>query len=192
MKEFVRALLVFAMLSLLTGLIYPLVITGLSQLAFPEKAQGSLIRDKGGNAVGSALIGQQFTNPKYFYPRPSALEKPYDAGNSGGSNSGPSNAKFLEEVVKKIDRVRRENAVEPATPIPADMVLSSGSGLDPHISLDAALIQVARVAKARGLPEAKVKEVVYGMVEAPLLGFIGQERINVLRLNLALEGLRAG
>jgi potassium-transporting ATPase KdpC subunit len=188
MREFVRALIVFVVMSFLTGLAYPLVITGLSQLAFREKAQGSLIRDSG-RTVGSALIGQQFTSLKYFQPRPSALEKPYDAGNSGGSNSGPSNAKFLEEVAKRIDRFRRENGLEPSVPVPADMMLASGSGLDPDISLEAALMQVKRVARARGLQEEAVQGIVQKLVEAPLFGFIGRERINVLRLNLALDGL---
>jgi potassium-transporting ATPase KdpC subunit len=188
MREFVRTLIVFVVMSFLTGLAYPLVVTGLSQLAFREKAQGSLIRG-GGRTVGSALIGQQFTSLKYFHPRPSALEKPYDAGNSGGSNSGPSNAKFLEEVAKRIDRARKENNIEPSTSIPADMVLASGSGLDPDISVESAMMQVRRVARARGLQEEAVQGIVQKLVEAPLFGFIGQERINVLRLNLALDGL---
>jgi potassium-transporting ATPase KdpC subunit len=188
MREFVRALIVFVVMSLLTGVAYPLVVTGLSQLVFPEKAQGSLVR-AGGKTVGSSLIGQQFTSPKYFHSRPSALERPYDAGNSGGSNSGPSNRKFLEEVAGRIDKVRRENGLEPTASVPADMVLASGSGLDPHISFEAARIQVKRVAQARGLPEEAVKGVMQGLVETPLFGFIGQGRINVLRLNLTLDGL---
>jgi potassium-transporting ATPase KdpC subunit len=188
MREFVRALIVFIVLSLLTGLAYPLVVTGLSQLAFREKAQGSLVQG-GGKTIGSSLIGQQFTSPKYFHSRPSALEKPYDAGNSGGSNSAPSNNKFLEGVAARIDKVRRENGVKPTASIPADMVLASGSGLDPDITLEAAMIQVKRVAQARGLPEETVQGIVQRLVEEPLFGFIGQERINVFRLNLVLDSL---
>ncbi len=187
MKNFVNALIVFVVMSLLTGLAYPLVVTGLSRIAFPAQAKGSLIRYSSGKAVGSALIGQQFASPGYFHPRPSAIEKPYDAGNSGGSNSAPSNSKFLEDVAKRIDSVRKENGLEPAASIPPDMVLASGSGLDPHISPEAAAVQIRRVAKARGIPEQMIQDLVQKSVERPLFGFIGQQRINVLRLNLALD-----
>ncbi len=166
----------------------PLLITGLCQLIFPHKANGSLIVANG-KIVGSNLIGQSFTSPKYFNGRPSAIEKPYDASNSGGSNFGPSNAKFLEEVGKRIGKVRQENSLNPGAPVPADLVLASGSGLDPDISLDAAMIQVPRVAKARNLPEAQVRETVEKLAETPFLGLAGQKRVNVVQLNLALDAL---
>ncbi len=188
MRLFVRALLLFILFSVLTGLAYPFLITGLCQLIFPHKANGSLIV-AGGKIVGSDLIGQSFTSPKYFNGRPSAIEKPYDASNSGASNFGPSNAKFLEEVGKRIGKVRQENGLNPGASVPADLVLASGSGLDPHISLDAALIQVPRVAKARNLPEAQVRETVEKLAETAFLGLTDGKRVNVLKLNLALDAL---
>ncbi len=190
MKAFVRALLLFILFSVVTGLAYPLLITGLCQLIFPHKANGSLIVASG-KIVGSNLIGQSFTSPKYFNGRPSAIEKPYDASNSGGSNFGPSNAKFLEEVGKRIGKVRQENGLNPGAPVPADLVLASASGLDPDISLDAAMIQVPRVAKARNLPEAQVRETVEKLAETSFLGLAGQKRVNVVQLNLALDALVA-
>jgi potassium-transporting ATPase KdpC subunit len=190
MKTFKRALIFFILFSVLTGLAYPLLITGLCQLIFPHKANGSLIVANG-KAVGSNLIGQNFTSPNYFNGRPSAIEKPYDASNSGASNFGPSNAKFLEEVKKRIGKVREENGLRPDAPVPADLVLASGSGLDPHIGLDAALIQVSRVANARKLPEAQVRETVEKLTETPFLGLAGQTRLNVLKLNLAVDALAA-
>jgi potassium-transporting ATPase KdpC subunit len=186
MRDFIRALLVFVVLSLLTGLIYPFVITGISRFAFPDQARGSLLVREG-KTVGSALIGQKFTGPGYLYGRPSAID--YDAGNSGGTNAGPSNRTFLNDVRLRIDAVRRVDHLDPGIPVPADLVLSSASGLDPHISIEAALLQVARVAQERGLPELTVRNVVRGRVEAPLLGFIGQRRVNVLFVNLDLDRL---
>ncbi len=191
MRAFGRALLFFILFSILTGLAYPLFITGLCQLIFPHTANGSLIT-AGDKIVGSELIGQNFARPEYFNGRPSAIEKPYDASNSGASNFGPSNAKFLEEVGKRIGKVRQENGLNPDVPIPADLVLASGSGLDPHISLDAALIQVSRVAKARNLPEAQVRETVEKLDESPFLGLADGKRVNVLKLNLALDALVTG
>ena len=191
MKAFGRALLFFILFSILTGLAYPMFITGLCQLIFPHTANGSLII-AGDKIVGSDLIGQNFSRPGYFNGRPSAIEKPYDASNSGASNFGPSNTKFLEEVGKRIDKVRQENGLNPGVPIPADLVLASGSGLDPHISLDAALIQVPRVAKARNLPEAQVRETVEKFAESPFLGLTDGKRVNVLKLNLALDTLMTG
>ena len=190
MRAFIRTLLLFALFTVLTGLVYPFFITGLCQLIFPYKADGSLIVASG-KIVGSNLIGQNFTSPKYFNGRPSAIEKPYDASNSGASNFGPSNAKFLEEVGKRIAKVRRENGLGPDATIPADLVLASGSGLDPHISLDGALIQVPRVAKTRKLPEAQVRETVERLAETPFLGLTGQKKVNVVQLNLALDALVA-
>jgi len=188
MRAFKHALTLFILFSVLTGLAYPLLITGLCQLIFPHKANGSLIIANG-RAVGSDLIGQNFTSPKYFNGRPSAIEKPYDASNSGASNFGPSNAKFLEQVSKRIEQTRKENGLEPTASIPADLVSTSGSGLDPHISLDAALIQVPRVATARKLPAAHVRETVEKLAESLLLGLAGQKRVNVVQLNLALDAL---
>jgi potassium-transporting ATPase KdpC subunit len=188
MKTFKRTLIFFILFSVLTGLAYPLLITGLCQLILPHKANGSLVVANG-KAVGSDLIGQNFTSPKYFNGRPSAIEKPYDASNSGASNFGPSNAKFLEEVKKRIGKVREENGLRPDAPVPADLVLASGSGLDPHISLDAALIQVSRVANARKVPEAQMRETVEKLTESPFLGLAGEKRVNVLKLNLAADSL---
>jgi potassium-transporting ATPase KdpC subunit len=188
MKEFVRSLLIFIVMSLATGLVYPLVITGLSQAGFRQKAQGSLIV-LDGKIKGSTLIGQQFADPGYFHGRPSATEKPYDAGNSGGSNLGPSNAKFLEEVSKRVEGIRKDNGLDPAGSVPADLVLASASGLDPHITYGAAMAQVRRVAKARGFPGEEVTNLVESRVEKPLFGFLGHKRINVLQLNMALDEL---
>jgi potassium-transporting ATPase KdpC subunit len=191
MRAFKRALIFFILFSVLTGLAYPLLITGLCQLIFPHRANGSLIVANG-KAVGSDLIGQNFTSPKYFNGRPSAIEKPYDASNSGASNFGPSNTKFLEEVAKRMAKVRQENGLRPDTPVPADLVLASGSGLDPHISLDAAMIQVSRVARVRQLPEAQVRDTVEKLTESPFLGLAGQKRVNVVQLNFALDELVTG
>ncbi len=190
MRALKSALFFFILFSVLTGLAYPLLITGLCQLVFPDKANGSLIVANG-KIVGSGLIGQSFTSAKYFKGRPSAIEKPYDASNSGASNFGPSNAKYLDEVGKRIDKIRQDNALRVDAPVPADLVLTSGSGLDPHISLDAALIQVPRVAKSRGLPEPDVRRLVDRLTEHAFLGLAGSERVNVLKLNLALDALAA-
>jgi K+-transporting ATPase ATPase C chain len=191
MKEFIRALLVFVVLSILTGLAYPFLITRVAQLTFPRQAKGSLLTVNG-KISGSALIGQKFTNPGYFHGRPSALEKAYDASNSGGSNFGPSNSKFLKEVSGRIEKVRKDNGLDPMALVPADLILASGSGLDPHISVEAAMVQVRRVAKVRGLQESEVRDVVQRHVEEPLFGFLGQKRINVFQLNLTLDELRFG
>ncbi len=187
MRAFKRTLFLFALFTLLTGLVYPFLITGLCQLVLSHKANGSLII-AGGKIVGSDLIGQNFTSSKYFVGRPSAIEKPYDAANSGASNFGPSNAKFLEEVGKRIGKVRQENGLNPDSQIPSDLVLASASGLDPNISLDAAMIQVPRVAKVRNAAEAQVRETVEKVAETPFLGLTGKF-VNVVRLNLALDAL---
>jgi potassium-transporting ATPase KdpC subunit len=188
MREFTRAILIFVTMTVLFGLAYPFAMTGVSQLLFPQKANGSIIvLDK--RVVGSSLIGQNFTGPKYFYGRPSALEKPYDASNSGGTNFGPSNTKFLQEVGKRIEKVRKENLLDPGAPVPADLVLASASGIDPHISVEAAMLQAPRIARARGLQEQEVQNLIANHVEGPLFGFFGGKRINVLRLNLSLDEL---
>ena len=187
MKEFLRSLFVFVFMSLLTGLAYPFIITEVAHIGpLKHKAQGSFI-DQDGRIVGSSLIGQGFSSSKYFHGRPSALEKAYDASNSGGSNFGPSNKKFLDEVAKRAQKVRNENGLEPSVPVPGDLVLASASGLDPHISVDAAMVQAKRIAKARGFDESQVQEMVQRRIEEAFLGFIGQKRINVLQLNIDLD-----
>lgn len=180
------ALTLFVALSIVTGLAYPLAVTGIAQVAFPRAADGSLIlRD--GKVVGSELIGQSFGDPKHFWSRPSATSPmPYNAANSSGSNLGPSNPALADAVKARIAALR---AADPGNtrPVPADLVTASASGLDPHISRAAADYQLARVARARGLPEERVRALVEQHTEPPLLGFIGEPRVNVLRLNLALE-----
>ena len=187
------ALVSFIALSVLTGLAYPLVVTGLSKLIFPRQAGGSLIL-KDGKVIGSEWIGQSFTALGDFWGRPSATVDadnkplPYNAANSGGSNLAPSNPDLLKAVQ---DRIAALQAVDPDAkgPVPVDLVTTSGSGLDPHISPASAAYQVHRVAKARGLDEAKVRELVTAHIEGPQLGMLGESRVNVLKLNLALDEL---
>jgi len=156
-KELKPAVLLFISLSVLTGLAYPLFVTGIVQVAMPDKASGSLLYVNG-TVVGSELIGQNFTSPGYFHGRPSAVG--YAGNNSGASNYGPTSAKLMEQVRQRVGQVRRENGLLPNAYVPADLVLASGSGLDPHISLEGAMIQVQRVAMVRGLPESEVKALV--------------------------------
>lgn len=186
MRELGRCVLIFVVLSVVTGLAYPFAITGLSQLLFSREARGSMVI-VGDRVVGSNLIGQNFSSQKYFHGRPSALETPCDASNSGGSNYGPTNKKYFEQVADRIQQVRIENGLSPHVAVPADLVLASGSGLDPHISLEAALLQAPRVAKARGLSEEEVKRAIAKSVE----GRWGRKRLNVLGLNRALDALPA-
>lgn len=180
------ALTLFALLSVITGLVYPLVVTGIAQAAFNDSANGSLIvRD--GQVVGSELIGQSFSEPRHFWSRPSATSPmPYNAASSGGSNLGPGHPALAEAVKARIEALRAADPGNTA-PVPVDLVTASASGLDPHISRAAADFQAARVARARGLPEDRVRGLVEQHTERPLLGFIGEPRVNVLRLNLALE-----
>lgn len=190
MKNILRpALVLFVLLSLITGLAYPLVVTGAAQALFPDKASGSLIfRD--GKPVGSSLIGQNFSDPKNFWGRPSATSPmPYNASASGGSNQGPLNPALVDAVKGRIDALKAADAGNTA-PVPVDLVTASASGLDPHISPAAAAYQTARVARARGLPLDQVQALVEQQTEAPLLGFLGEPRVNVLRLNLALAAAR--
>lgn len=180
------ALSMFVLLSLVTGLAYPLVVTGLSQLAFKDAANGSLLV-KDGHAVGSRLIGQPFADPGHFWSRPSATgPMPYNAANSGGSNLGPSNPALAEAVTARVAALRAADPGNTA-PVPVDLVTASGSGLDPHISRAAADYQTPRVARARQLSVEQVKDLLDQHTEGALLGFIGEPRVNVLSLNLALD-----
>ena len=169
--------------------ILTLFITLVAQLAMPDKANGSLLY-VGDTVVGSELIGQSFTSPGYFHGRPSAVD--YDGLNSSASNLGPTSAVLMEQVKERIEQVRRENNLPADATVPADLVLASGSGLDPHIGVDSAMLQVARVAAARGLEESEVRALVEQHIEGLQLGFLGQERVNVLKLNIALDELAAG
>ena len=189
MKEHIRpAFMMLLILTALTGLVYPLAVTGLAQLFFPEQANGSLIvRD--GRVVGSKLIGQYFDKPEYFWSRPSATSPfPYNAAASGGSNLGPTNPALLDAVKARVAALR---AVDPGndSPVPVDLVTASGSGLDPHISPAAALYQVKRVARARGLDDSTVQALVAQQTEGRQFGLLGEPRVNVLQLNLSLDGL---
>jgi len=183
------ALVSFVVLSALTGIVYPLVVTGIGQAAFPEQAAGSLVlRD--GKPVGSALIGQNFSDPKYFWGRPSATgPQPYNASNSSGSNQGPLNPALTDAVKGRIEALR---AADPghAAPVPVDLVTASGSGLDPHISVAGAQYQAARVAKARNLPLPEVQQLIEKHTQGRLFGLLGEPRVNVLQLNLALDAIR--
>ncbi|KQV48359.1 hypothetical protein ASC95_20660 [Pelomonas sp. Root1217] len=180
------ALTLFVLLSLVTGLAYPLVVTGIAQTLFPHAANGSLIVENGG-PIGSALTGQAFTDPGHFWSRPSATAPaPYNAANSGGSNLAPTAPALVDAVKARIDALR---AADPGNlaPVPVDLVTASASGLDPHISRAAADYQLARVARVRGLPVEKVKALIDQHTEGRWLGFLGEPRVNVLALNLALE-----
>ena len=195
-KQLRPAIVALVVLTIITGIIYPLVVTGIAQVIFPYQANGSIMLGKDGKPLGSALIGQQFDDPKYFWGRLSATGPvPYTAFNadkltgSSGSNYGPLNPALKDAVQARIDALKAADPGNTA-PIPVDLVTTSASGLDPHISLAAAAYQVPRVAKARGLDEAKVRELVAQHTEGRQLGFLGEPRVNVLELNLALDGLR--
>jgi K+-transporting ATPase ATPase C chain len=196
MKQFRPALVALVALTIITGVIYPLLVTGIAQVAFPFQANGSIIRDASGQPIGSALIGQQFDNPKYFWGRLSATGPvPYTAFNadkltgSSGSNYGPLNPALKDAVQARIDALK---AADPANtlPIPVDLVTASGSGLDPQISPAAAEYQVSRVATARGLDAARVRELLAQHTEGRTLGILGEPRVNVLELNLALDAAK--
>jgi potassium-transporting ATPase KdpC subunit len=187
MKSQLRpALTIFLFLTLITGVIYPLAVTGIAQTLFPHQANGSLI-DVDGRLYGSELIGQQFNDPKYFWGRPSAAA--YNAAASSGSNLGPNNPALQKMVQARIDALKAADP-ENTLPVPVDLVTTSASGLDPHISVAAALYQVHRVAAARGLSEADVQSLVGVYTEGRQFGFLGEPRVNVLLLNLALDGIK--
>ena len=190
MSQMKRALMIFLSFSFLCGLVYPLMITAIAQVLFPHRAGGSLVI-MDGRVAGSELIGQMFREPNYFHGRPSATEPAYNAGASSGSNLGPTNAKLLEQVKERIDKVRQENDLASFdAPVPADLVLTSASGLDPHISPASAMLQVQRVARERQLPESEVESLVSRHIERPFLEVWGQERVNVLKLNMSLDRLK--
>jgi len=195
LREIRPAIVLVIELTVITGLAYPLAMAGIAGVLFPNQAQGGLI-DRDGKVVGSALIGQEFTSEGYFHGRPSAttapdpqdstktVPAPYNAANSGGSNLGPTNKALVERVQGDLEKLKQEN---PSAQVPTDLVTTSGSGLDPHISPEAALFQVPRVAKARSLPEDRIRQLVQEYTEGRFLGLLGEPRVNVLELNLALD-----
>ncbi len=182
-KNMISAVLMTLVTTVLFGLLFPLFVTGLAQVLFPKQANGQLIL-RNGQLVGSRLIGQQFSSPGYFHSRPSSAGTGYDAGNSGGSNLGPTNQSLIARVQGDADRLQAEN---PGSGIPMDLLTTSGSGLDPHISPEAAEFQVPRIAKERGLSDDVVREAIRQHTEGREFGFLGEPRVNVLELNLTLD-----
>lgn len=189
-KQVIRSVLMLIILTAITGLIYPLVMTGLAQALFPGQANGS-ISQVDGKAIGSMLIGQSFTQPEYFHGRPSAAgQDGYDAASSSGSNLGPTNQKLIDAAKERMEAIRSINELDTTQKIPADAVLASASGLDPHITPEYAYLQAQRIAKARGLKIETVQSLIASQVEGRQLGFLGEPRVNVLKLNLALDTLK--
>jgi K+-transporting ATPase ATPase C chain len=186
MKDIKPAILMLVIFTIICGGIYPAIVTGIAQAVFPQQASGSFITDNSGKVIGSRLIGQPFSAPKYFWPRPSSTaDFPYNPLGSGGSNAGPTNPDYLKTVGDRA-RVLRDSGV--TGDIPADLVQASASGLDPNVSPKAALLQVQRIARARGVSEDSLRQVVAAHVEDRQFGFLGAPRVNLLRLNLALDG----
>jgi K+-transporting ATPase ATPase C chain len=189
-SEIRSAVMVTLTLAVVCCGLYPLVVFGVSQILFHDKANGSLIVGKDGTVRGSRLLGQQFTAEKYFHSRPSAAGSGYDAANSSGSNLGPTSKKLAAAITQNISDYRAQNNLATNAPVPADAVTASASGLDPHISLRNAKLQTPRVAKVRGLNEDKVRELIHANTDAASLGFLGEAGVNVLKLNLALDALK--
>lgn len=199
LKEIRPAIVVLVVPAAITGLAYPLAMTGIAQALFPGQANGSLI-EQDGKVIGSALIGQDFASDKYFHGRPSAttapdpkdasktVSAPYNASNSMGSNLGPTSKDLAERLKGDVEKLKAENASEP---VPVDLVTTSGSGLDPHISPDAAFFQIPRVARARNMQDKALRALIVGQIEGRASGFLGEPRVNVLKLNLALDKLRS-
>ncbi|HMK53412.1 MAG TPA: potassium-transporting ATPase subunit KdpC [Methanobacteriaceae archaeon] len=188
MKQIKNAIVIFVVFTILLGIIYPLAITGVSQLAFPVQANGNLIRDSG-KVVGSQLIGQNFSSPSYFHGRPSVID--YNSSTSGGSNFGPTNKKLIDNITLRMQQLKVEDSLPANVTVPADLVLASGSGLEGYIYVDSAMIQVPRIARTRGISESEVEKLIKSNQENTFFGF-GKEIVNVLKLNLALDNLKKG
>jgi potassium-transporting ATPase KdpC subunit len=184
-EQLLPAVRITLVLTVLTGMLYPALVTGIATLIFPRQSNGSLI-EAHGKVIGSDLIGQRFTRPEYFHGRPSAAGDGYDAANSGASNFGPTNQKLVDRIKADADKFRKENP-EYNGPLPADLLTTSASGLDPHISPASADAQAIRVAKARGVAEDQIRQLIAAVTEPRQLGFLGEARVNVLKLNLALD-----
>ena len=188
MKNLVTAILMTVVTTIIFGLAYPLAVTGLAQLIFPDKANGQLIKRADGTVIGSRIIGQPFSGPGYFHSRPSAAGTGYDAGNSSGSNLGPTSKTLVDRVKGDVATLQADN---PGSPVPIDLVTTSGSGLDPHISPAGAEFQVPRIARERAMSEEQVRQIVTAHTEGRQFGFLGEPRVNVLELNLDLDSKKA-